>query len=134
MAKIMTKLNMRNQTFVRILLRESIKNSKIETNLSEGIILTTKDKLRLSLLNYKDSMEKTLNWPTRLEGFLTLLLSIATTGFKDTFGIKAESWFIFFVIILLWNFLRLAFSVYLATKLKAHIDIEHVVSRISKIK
>jgi hypothetical protein len=87
-------------------LEELAGDIKIHKNLARDIILTTEDKLRLLLIEHRDSLSGKREWIAAGSLSLSLLTTILLTTFKDTLGLSAYTWqaayFFFFILALVW--------------------------------
>lgn len=68
------------------------------TNVSQGIIHITDDKLKVILLEYKDKNKQFYSWTTPLGIFLSCLLATITADFKNTWLISASTWRAIFIL------------------------------------
>ena len=68
------------------------------TNISQGIIHITEDKLKVILLQYKDKHLQFYSWTTPLGIFLSCLLATIISNFENTWGINASTWQAVFII------------------------------------
>jgi hypothetical protein len=65
--------------------------SVVHSNLSQQIVLTSEDKLRLSLTKHLSRMEKRRAWITPLGILLTIVIVFPTTRFQ-AFLLSAQTW------------------------------------------
>lgn len=78
---------------------EMTKQTTIHTNLKQEIVCTTKDKMKLTLQEYRDAVEarqKVVTWGGIT---LSLLLALVTSSPKDAFGLTAEVWNAIFIVV-----------------------------------
>lgn len=68
------------------------------TNVSQGIIHITEDKLKVILIEHKDKNHQFYSWTTPLGIFLSCLFATITSNFEDTWGIPASTWHAIFII------------------------------------
>lgn len=68
------------------------------TNVSQGIIHITEDKLKVILLEHRDKSNQVYSWTTPLGIFVSSLLATITSDFGDTWGIPASTWEAIFII------------------------------------
>lgn len=68
------------------------------TNVSQGIIHITEDKLKVILLEYKEKNNQFYSWTTPLGIFASCLLTTITAKFECTWGIPANTWQAIFII------------------------------------
>lgn len=71
--------------------------STIYSNLSQGIIITTEDKLRLNLIDFKTRLTDHRSWISPLGIFLAILIVFPTTSFKEFLGISPDTWQAMFI-------------------------------------
>ena len=84
--------------------------SEVHLNVTQEVIVTTEDKIRLCLSEHLGKMEKKKGWIAPLGIFLTILLTIATSTFTDMI-FKAETWQAVFIISGIIAFIWLVYSV-----------------------
>lgn len=79
--------------------------SEVNINVSQQVLITTKDKVNLTLSNYLKGMESKRSWIAPLGIFTTILVTLSTTTFKNV-GLNAEIWRDIFIFVagvaLLW--------------------------------
>jgi len=73
------------------------KSSRVYTNVDQGIIFTTEDKLRLCLMEHLSGMERKNGWFAPLAIFLTILVVFPTTDFHPFLTFSADTWQAIFV-------------------------------------
>jgi hypothetical protein len=83
------------------------------TNLPDGVITTTPDRLRIFLDEHDRIMAGKRGWRSLLTFTLTLLLTLVTTEFKDRFFIPGSTWHGIFMIAFIASFLWLGWSLYI---------------------
>lgn len=69
-------------------------------NTKSDLIEITEDKLENVLLKHLKNLRVIDSWITPLTVFLSVLLAILTTNFKDSFGVSKEVWNAVFIILL----------------------------------
>lgn len=79
------------------LIDKTVEVKNIYTNVSQEIVKITVDKLRLVLTEHLKCLEERKSWMTPLGIFITLLLVLTTTDFKDSLSIKSATWEAFFL-------------------------------------
>ncbi len=104
----------------------------IHKNLSQDVVLTTEDKLRLALIQHRETLNSRAEWIGAGTLALSFLSSLLLTNFKDIGPLKAPTWqaiyFIFFVLALV-RFVNILVRMYQNRK-KATID--YVIKRIKQ--
>jgi hypothetical protein len=62
------------------------------TNINQGFIHITEDKLKVILLEHKDKNSQFYSWTTPFGIFVSCLLATITSNFGETWGISASTW------------------------------------------
>lgn len=68
------------------------------TNINQGFIHITEDKLKVILLEHLDKNSQFYSWTTPLGIFVSCLLATITSTFEDMWGIPASTWDAIFII------------------------------------
>src|SRR6266550_8301890 len=76
---------------------ELSRRSTIHMNVGQEMVITTVDKLRLCLIENRDSLADKREWVTPLGLFVTLSATLAATDFHD-FLLKAAVWNAIYII------------------------------------
>lgn len=76
---------------------EITQNSTVHLNLSQDVIVTTEDKLRLCLQGHLERLIAKQGWIAPVSLFITLLIVFATSSFRE-FILPATTWQAIFVI------------------------------------
>jgi hypothetical protein len=71
--------------------------SDVHINVSQNLIITTEDKLRLCLSEHLKRMERKNSWITPLGILIAILVTLVTSTFKDV-GLSADTWRAIFII------------------------------------
>lgn len=103
----------------------SVSVNEVHSNVSQEVIEITSDKLRLILNEYIDSMSSRKEWHTPFSIFLTLLLVLCTTDFKQKWLLTADTWNAIFIISTILSCLWLISSL---IKMKKSISIEDILN------
>lgn len=96
--------------------------SEVRTNLSQTVIITTEDKIKLCLLNHLKGLQEKNSWVTPSGLIITIILAFLTTNFKDWIFSKYV-WQAFFNIITIAFFIWLIVAVIKAFRAKSIDDI-----------
>ena len=87
-------------------LEELTGDFKIHKNLTQDVILTTQDKLRLALIEHRDLLSSKREWISAGSLALSLLSTILLTTFQDKLGLSADTWRalygLFFSLAMVW--------------------------------
>ena len=76
---------------------QMVQNTSLHLNVGQNTIVITEDKVKLCLLEHLGRLEARREWMTPAGVLLTLVLTFATTSFKD-FLLVAATWQAVFVI------------------------------------
>lgn len=86
---------------------ELIKDLKVHTNLTQEVIVTTEDKIRICLINYLNKLTGKKEWIAPFGILITIIIALLTTNFKK-FYFNADTWTAVFIIAgalcLIWLF------------------------------
>ncbi|HBL39793.1 TPA: hypothetical protein DDZ10_03940 [Candidatus Uhrbacteria bacterium] len=99
----------RKSTITPEVRREIIQNSPVHINVGQDFIYTTDDKIRLCLMRYLKGLEQGRSWETPLGLFLTIVLTMLTTDFKDYY-LSKYTWQAVFIIGLVGSLVWLLIS------------------------
>jgi hypothetical protein len=81
---------------------------EVHSNVSQEIIEITSDRLTIILTKHIDHLQKSKEWQMPLSLFLTIILVLSTSTFKNSFGLPPETWSAIFIIsctlTLIWLF------------------------------
>lgn len=109
---------------------EMAKQTTIHSNLKQDIVCTTKDKLQLSLQNFRDAVDAKQKVATYGGVAISLLLSLVTSSPKDVFGLSSDVWRAIFIVCLILSALATIYSIITLFKTKKDRDIETMCQRI----
>jgi len=99
-----------------------VQNTTLHLNLSQEAIVITEDKVRLCLIQHLGKIEARKEWIAPAGVVLTLLITFATTTFRD-FGLKADVWQAMFVIATLLSVVWLLRAIWRAWKAPTVADV-----------
>lgn len=97
------------------------------TNVSQGIIHITEDKLKVILLEHKEKNNKFYSWTTPLGIFVSCLLTTITANFESSLGIPANTWQAIFIICTVITAIWLLCSIIHAVKSRKGREIEDLI-------
>ncbi len=75
-----------------------LSESTIHDNTKQDVVIITKDRLKLKLGDFRDSVEDKYRAVTFGGIAITLLIAIVTSSPKDVLGLSADVWFAMFVL------------------------------------
>lgn len=107
-------------------------SSNIHTNLSQDVVITTEDKLKLCLLEHQDTLKMKSDWKTPVAILATLVPVFLTADFKKTFGIPSDTWTAVFIISCIITFFWSLLTIHQAYKVRNSGDIKNIISEIKK--
>jgi len=88
--------------------------SQVVYNVSQEYITTTGDKIRLCMHSHIEHLGRRRAWTTPLGIFLTILVTLVTTTFKDAILLSAQTWQAIFIIAgglsvlwLIWSLIKM---------------------------
>jgi hypothetical protein len=110
-----------------LLIQQLVSVERVSLNLSQSVIVTTEDKLRLRLQAHLSTAEKTKNWIAPFSLLVAISLALVSADFKDLF-FSAATWKAFFIIS------AVLASVWLAVTLRQAFRSHSLDSLIEKIK
>ena len=84
--------------------------TNVHVNTDQQVIITTEDKIKISLEKHKKSLENKQSWIAPLGILFTISATLATTEFKD-FILDANTWGAIFVISGVINIVWLLWSI-----------------------
>jgi hypothetical protein len=106
---------------------------KIHKNLTQDVIMTTQDKLRLAIIEHRDVLASRREWISAGSLSLSLLTSLMLTQFQDRLGLSAEYWRalygFFFALALFW----LISALYKLYKNRKRGDVDYLIKQIKKV-
>ena len=113
------------------LLDELKDNVNLVKVLGHDLIIISADKIRLAYSEQIKLMQVKGSWVAPIGLFLTLLLSLLTAEFSDSFGIEKAVWKAFFLLGCLLTFLWAVISVYRSFSSTPIEDVESFIKRIT---
>ena len=102
--------------------------SEVHLNVSQEVIITTDDKVRLCLTEHLKRMEKKNVWMTPAGVFVAIVTTLVTSTFKDI-GFDAATWRAIFIIVGVVSFVWFLWTIKEAWQSE---NIEDVVARLKK--
>ena len=73
-------------------LDELAQDFKIHKNLSQDVIMTTQDKLRLALIEHREVLASRREWVSAASLALSLITTLTLTSFQPRLGLPASTW------------------------------------------
>jgi hypothetical protein len=72
--------------------------SEVHLNVSQEVIITTEDKIRICLSEHLKQMEKKRGWIAPSGILIAIVVALVTSTFKDKFGLDAATWRAIFIL------------------------------------
>ena len=104
----------------------------IHKNLTQDVLLTTEDKMKLTLIEYREVLASRAEWLGAGVLALSFLSSLLFTGFKDIGPLKASTWQAIYAIFFILSFGRFAIVVYKMYVNRKKATINYVIRRIKQ--
>lgn len=67
-------------------------SSTIHKNISQNIVVTTEDKIRLCLIKYKESLDAHKEWVAPASVLIALITTLIAADFKQFLSLSSEVW------------------------------------------
>ncbi len=104
----------------------------IHKNLTQDVLLTTEDKMKLTLIEYREVLASRAEWLGAGVLALSFLSSLLFTGFKDIGPLKASTWQAIYAIFFILSFGRFLIVVYKMYVNRKKATINYVIRRIKQ--
>lgn len=117
------------QSTINIAPLESLTSvSELSINVSQKVIITTEDKLRLSLAEHLKNIEKKKGWIMPMCMFIAMAGTLINSNFKDRL-LSASSWATVYIIAAVVFFIWLVYSIIQARRSES---IEDIISALKR--
>ncbi len=100
---------------------------RVDTNVTQQIIVTTADKARLCLMQTLDRMEQRKAWIAPAGILATMIVVFPTTTFQDFLGLSREYWRALFSLITIGAFIWLVYALF---RIRSSLTIDQIVDRL----
>ena len=111
---------------------EIFESSNIYTNISQEIVITTEDKIRLCLLEYKDVLKAQREWIAPAGIFIALVTTLIATDFKQLLNLSPDVWKALFIFCSIICFLFLLKALRDVLKYRGYRDIEIIIEKLKQ--
>ncbi len=78
--------------------KEVTERLTVHTNVTQEVVVTTVDKMRLCLMRHSDQLRARGGWGIPLGVVLALIPTLVAADFRDSLGIKKEYWWALFLV------------------------------------
>ncbi|EJW14302.1 hypothetical protein PAV_15c00910 [Paenibacillus alvei DSM 29] len=104
---------------------ELAQGSTVHTNIAQEVIVTTKDKINLALINHQKYNKAKSDWVAPFSILLSVIASLAAADFKSAFSIPADTWRSLFIIVGVASgfWLLYCFTIYSDTEIRVEMKI-----------
>ena len=75
-----------------------IRESKVHANVAQDLIITTKDRLKLCLIEHRELQQIKQAWAVPLGILAPIVLTLVTADFKRMLGIEGDTWRAIFIV------------------------------------
>jgi hypothetical protein len=96
----------------------------------EAVYLTTKERIKLVLMEYTSAVEDRTMWKTPFVLFLSSISVFFVSDFKSLFGLSESVWKAFFIIVVLLSLLWLLKSLNDYRRAKQKSSVAYVINRL----
>lgn len=100
------------------------------TNVSQGIIHITVDKLKVILIEHRDKNHLFYSWTTPFGIFISCFFATITSNFEETWGISSSTWEAIFIICTIVTGIWTLYSIYQATMNSKGRSIDNLIEKI----
>ncbi|MGA3093958.1 MAG: hypothetical protein ABSD79_01060 [Dehalococcoidales bacterium] len=104
----------------------------IHKNLSQDVVLTTEDKLRLALIQHRETLNSRAEWVGAGTLALSFLSTLLLTTFKDIGPLSASTWQAVYFILFVLAFLRFVNILVRMYQNRKKATIDYVIRRIKQ--
>ena len=104
----------------------------IHKNLTQDVLLTTEDKMKLTLIEYREVLASRAEWLGAGVLALSFLSSLLFTSFKDIGSLKASTWQAIYAIFFILSFGRFVIVLYKMYVNRKKATINYVIRRIKQ--
>lgn len=108
-------------------------NVVIHKNINQEVIITTVDKLKIILMEFRKSLSLQGRWSTPVGILLTLIATLGTANFKDSLGLSSEKWEAIFIISSIFCGIWLIFTIVKAMQHSEESKLEFIIEKIIKL-
>lgn len=107
-------------------------NLTLYTNVNQELILITKDKLKLVLIDTRASIKARWDWVTPISLLISFVTTLCTADFKETWKIPATTWQAIFLILSVFFAVWFLKSLYCLIINWGNDDLERVIEKIKE--
>ena len=120
--------NINKKLIEEILVEQWVSVDRVEFNISQVVIVTTEDKLRIILSNYKEDISKLRDWIAPLSLLLSLIATLVTANFSN-YIFSSDTWRAIFLISAFISFIWLLITLVFR---RNKISIDQLIKEIKK--
>ncbi|MBM4307393.1 MAG: hypothetical protein FJ123_11745 [Deltaproteobacteria bacterium] len=106
---------------------ELLERSIVHKNIGQEFIVTTTDKIKLSLLEHRDILKAKIDWIAPTGILITLIATLAATNFTRSLGLAPEVWKDLFIACTILDSLWLFHSIYRVIKFRRKGSVESLI-------
>ncbi len=114
-------------------LEELTTDFKIHKNLTQDVIMTTQDKLRLALIEHREALASRQEWISAATLALSLITTLALTSFEDRLGLSAATWRALYGLCFLMALYWLATALIKLFRNRKRGDVDYLIKQIKEV-
>lgn len=107
-------------------------NSIIHKNISQEVIITTVDKIRLCLHDYKDTLKAQTDWVAPAGILITLVATLSAADFKLFLGLNSDVWKALFIFGSIMSAISLIRALNNVRKIRGKNDVESIIQNLKQ--
>jgi hypothetical protein len=104
----------------------------IHKNLTQDVLLTTEDKMKLTLIEYREILASRSEWLGAATLALSFLVTLLFNTFKDIGPLKAATWQAIYAIFFILSFGRFVMVVFKMYKNRKKASINYIIRKIKQ--
>lgn len=110
--------------------QELLQRSIVYKNIGQEFIVTTADKIKLSLLQHRDVLKAKTDWIAPTGILITLTATLVATNFTKFLGLSPDVWKALFIACAILDFVWLLYSIYRLIKFLSKGSVESFVQNL----
>lgn len=112
---------------------ELFESSVVHKNVAQEIVVTTEDKIRLCLIEYKDVLNAKTDWIAPAGILAALITTLVAADFRQFLGLSSEVWRALFMIGSMISAFSLLRALYTAIKYRGYDRIESIIKKLKHV-
>jgi hypothetical protein len=120
------------ESTVVIRTEDIIKESSIHTNVSQQVIVTTYDKVKLCLIEHQNELNAKNGWIAPIGVFIALLTALVTANFREFLNLPPDTWQALFLLGLALSVVWTIKALYGIYKFHNRGGIEYIIEKLKR--